>query len=401
MVKAKNIPAIAGGKPVRDSYLHFGVPDVREEDIKRVVGVLKSKWITTGPETFEFEKKLKKLCGAKYVHAVNSCTAALHLALVVSKIGPGDEVITSPMTFASAVNVIVQVRAIPVFVDVDAETGNIDVSQIEKKITRRTRAIIITHLYGRPCEMGEILKIAKKHKLVVISDAAHALGAKYHGKSVGSIGDFTAFSFYVTKNITTGEGGALTTNRQEWSDLIEIYKLHGLSRDAWKRYHEKSIKYYTLTVPGYKYNLADMNAALGNSQLERFGKMQERREAIWDIYDRSLSDLALAIPQKVDKNIVHAKHIYSILLNLDKLKVSRDKIREALALENIGTSVHFISLHLQPFYKKLLGCKPSDFPNALYLSERLISLPLSQNFSDNDVADVIAAVKKVVKYFSK
>ena len=401
MINVKNIPAIAGGKPISKKYLHFGVPDIRNEDINRVVDVLKSKWLTTGPVVQKFENRLKLLTRARYVHGLSSCTAALHLALIVSKIGPQDEVITSPMTFASAVNVIVQVGAIPVFVDVKRDMGNIDVSQIEKKITKKTKAIIMTHLYGRPCEMDEVLRIAKKHKLIVIEDAAHALGAKYKRRPIGSIGDFTAFSFYVTKNITTGEGGALATNRRGWSKLVEVYKLHGLSKDSWKRYRDKNINYYELILPGYKYNLTDMAAALGNSQLDRFKQMQERRAQIWDSYDQEFSGLPLSIPPKTDKNIIHARHIYSILLDLTKLKVERDKIRQALVRENIGTSVHFISLHLMPFYKKLLNLKPDDFPNARYISERTISLPLGSNMSQNDAKDVVMAVKKVLNFYRK
>lgn len=400
-IKDPDLPVIAGGKPVRRQFLYFSSPQITEDDIESVVAVLRSGWLTTGPSVLKFENKLKNFIGSKYICAVNSCTAALHLSLVLSQIKESDEVITSPLTFASVANVIVNVGAKLVFADVEKETGNIDPKEIEKKITQKTKAIIITHLFGRPANLDELSQIAKKNKLVLIEDCAHALGAYYKNRHVGTIGDFGAFSFYVTKNITTGEGGALTTNSKRWYDLADIYRLHGLSKNSWRRYTQKNIQYYKLEVPGFKYNMTDICAALGLSQLKRFSRSQSRREAIWKKYNKAFSSLPVMLPPGVDKDIVHARHIYPLILDLEKIRVGRDKIRVALASENIGTSVHFISLHLQPFYKRLLGCKPNDFPNALFLSQRLISLPMSQNLTDNDTQNVISAVKKVVKYFSK
>src|SRR3989344_9262553 len=360
-IKRNDLPAIAGGKPARKNFLYFYTPQIPKEDIESVVKVLKSGWITTGPVVLDFEKKLKSYVGTKYVSAVSSCTAALHLSLVVLGIKQGDEVITTPLTFASVANVIVHTGAKPVFADVEKETGNIDPHEIIKKITQKTRAIIVTHLFGRPVNLDAILKIAQKHKLILIEDCAHALGAYYKGRHVGSIGDFGAFSFYVTKNITTGEGGALTVNNKHLADKADVLRQHGLSRNSWKRYTQKNIKYYKLETAGYKYNMTDMAAALGISQLKRFKKNQRRRQKIWSIYDRAFVNLPFIFSPKEDKATVHAKHIYPLILDLFKLKVDRDKIREALASENIGTSVHFISLHLQPFYKQLLDLKARYF----------------------------------------
>ena len=399
-MKNTDLPAIAGGKPTRKNFLYFSTPQITKDDINSVVRVMQSGWLTTGPQVTKFESKLKDLIRSKYLYAVSSCTAALHLALVVSRIRKSHEVITSPLTFSSVANVIVHVGAKPVFADVERLTGNIDPLKIEKKINKRTKAIIVTHLFGRPVNLDEIVEIAKKYKLILIEDCAHALGAYYKGKHVGSIGDFGAFSFYVTKNITTGEGGALTVKTQHWAELADVLRQHGLSRNSWKRYTQKNIEYYKLEAAGYKYNMTDMAAALGISQLKRFKKNQRRRGKIWSMYDKAFPNLPLIFPPKEDKSTVHAKHIYPLILDLKQLKVDRDKIREALALENIGTSVHFISLHLQPFYKKVLGHKPDDFPNALFLSQRLVSIPMSQSLTDKDVEDVIIAFKKVVKYFS-
>ncbi len=396
-----NIPVISGGLPIRKNFINFAVPDINKEDIESVVKVLKSGWLTTGPKVQEFEQLLERYIGSKHAIALSSCTAALHLSLIANKIGPGDEIITSPLTFASGINVIIHTGAKPVFVDVEKETGNIDPKLIEKSITKKTRAIIVTHLYGRPVKLDEILKLCQKYNLILIEDAAHALGAKYKGKFIGNVGDFTAFSFYTTKNITTGEGGALCTNKEYAARVINIYKLHGLNRDAWRRHITKNIKYYEVQAAGYKYNMTDLAAAIGISQLKRFSKNQKIRRKIWQRYNNEFTKLPVELPPAEEKGTKHALHLYTLNLGLEKLKVSRDVIRKALVQENIGTSIHFISLHLQPFYRKLLKVKPKDFPNALYISERTLALPLYPKLNNKDVEDVIIATKKVLKYFLK
>lgn len=394
-------PAIEGGKPVRNKYLVFGSPLIGQGEIGEVIKSLRSGWLSTGPKVSLFENNLKNYLKANYIKVVNSCTAAMHLSLIVAGIGRGDEVITCPMTFASTGNVILHVGATPVFVDAEKDTGNIDVAQIEEKITKKTKAIMPIHLHGRPCKMNKILEIAKKYKLIIIEDAAHAFGAAYNGKKIGTIGDFTCFSFYVTKNLIMGEGGAVATNRKNWAELIEMYAMHGMSRGAWKRYSDSGYSHYLIQVPGYKYNLMDLQAAIGIHQLKKFDKMQDRRKKIWDRYNEAFRDLPLKLPAPVEKNTIHAYHLYGILVNLEKLKVNRDFILNALHKENIGSGVHFVSLHLHPYYKKLFNFAKNDFPNAAFISDRTISLPLSAKLTDKDVEDVIKAVRKIILCYSK
>ncbi len=396
-----NKPAILGGKPVRESYLIFGSPMILKEEMDEVLDSMRSCWLSTGPKVTRFENLIKKYLKSKFVKGVNSCTAAMHLSLIVSKIGPGDEVITTPLTFSATANVISHVGAKPVFADVEKDTGNIDVLEIEKKITKKTKAIMPVHLYGRPCKMDEILKLARKYNLIVIEDAAHALGASYKGKKIGTIGDFTCFSFYATKNLTTGEGGIISTRNKKWADLIEMYALHGMSKGAWKRYSDKGYSHYLIKVPGYKYNMMDLQAGIGIQQFNKFEKMQKRRKEIWGMYNKAFSDLPLILPTPTEKDDVHAYHLYTILIKPEKLKINRDLFLKALHEENIGIGVHFISLHIHPYYKNLYKLQKNDFPNASFISDRTISLPLSGKLTNQDVSDVISAVRKIVNYYSK
>lgn len=382
-------------KPIRTSYLTFGAPDVGQPEIDQVVDSMRSGWLSTGKKVAQFESLVSSYIGSRFAKALNSCTAALHLSLIASGIGPGDEVITSPITFAATANVIVHIGAKPVFVDVDKSTGNINPTHIARAITKKTRAIIPIHLYGRPCEMDEIMSLAQKHNLVVIEDAAHAFGATYKGKKIGTIGDFTCFSFYVTKNLVTGEGGMVTTNNKKASEIIEQYGLHGMSRGAWKRYSDHGFKHYTIVVPGFKYNMMDLQAGMGIVQLSRFEAMQRRRKEIWKTYMKELSDLPVILPPPVPNSMTHALHLFTILV--DK---KRDEIVQALHKEGIGTGIHFISLHIHPYYKKTFGFKRKDFPNAINISDRTISLPLSSKLTNQDVSDVVAAVRKVIKVYT-
>src|SRR3989344_8446094 len=303
----------------RKDFLVFGKPYIGEPEIKEVVDTLRSGWWGTGPKTELFEVEFSKYIKSKYAISVNSATAGLHLALTVLGIGPGDEVITTPLSFVSTSNVIIHCGAKPVFADIDKNTWNIDPNEIEAKITKKTKAILPVHLHGRPCNMDQILKIARKHKLFVVEDAAHAAEAQYHNKKVGSIGDITVFSFYVTKNIATGEGGMVTTNSSKWAKDLQVYRLHGLSRDAWKRYSVKHFSLYEAIVPGYKYNLTDIASSLGIHQLARVEKNLKVRKKIWKMYDKAFAkEPLLTRPAPLEKNTRHGMHLYALLLNLEK-----------------------------------------------------------------------------------
>jgi len=385
-----------GKNPIRKNFLIFGSPKIEQPEINEVIRCLKSGWIGTGPRVKKFEDGFKKYIGTKYSVALNSCTAALHLALLTVGLKKGDEVITTPMTFAATTNAIINVGAIPVFVDIEKETMNIDSNKIEESITSKTKAIVPVHFAGRPCNMNKIMKIAKKNNLYVIEDAAHAIEATYHGKKIGSIGNMTCFSFYVTKNLVTAEGGMLTTNNKEFAEKIKIYGLHGLSSDAWKRYSDKGFKHYEVVTPGFKYNMTDIQASLGIHQLSRLQKNFKRRKKIWTIYNDLLKGLPVTLPHPEEKNTTHARHLYTILVNLEGINATRDQIMNSLIQENIGTGMHYKSLHLHKYYKNRFGFKKDDFPNSAYISDRTISIPFSAKLSDNDVRDVVKALKKVL-----
>jgi len=383
----------------RQEFLPYALPLIEEDDIAEVVDTLKSGWLAKGPKTTEFEKQFANYVGAKYAVALNSCTAALHLSLVAAGIGEGDEVITTPMTFAASANVVLHTGAKPVFVDIDPVTMNLDFTKIEEKITPRTKAIIPVHIAGHPCQMDEIMAIARAHNLFVLEDAAHAVYTQYKGNLIGSMGNATAFSFYATKNLVTGEGGMVTTNDEELYNKIRVMSTHGMSRNAWNRYAEAGSWAYDIIAPGYKYNMCDIMAALGLTQLGKLERMQGLRQEIADHYNAEFGKLPeLEVPVELDY-ARHAWHLYIIKLNLDKLSIDRGKFIEELKAENIGTSVHFIPLHLQPYYRETFGYKPGDFPVAEGVFERIISLPLYPKMSRQDADDVVGAVKRVIGRF--
>lgn len=393
--------ASEGGKPVRKNFLIFGSPLIGERDIEEVVATLRSGWLGTGPKTHEFERRFGKYVGSKYALALNSCTAGLHLALDVLGVDRGDEVITSPMTFPATANVVVHCKAKPVFVDVERETMNIDPENIESKITSKTKVIIPVHFTGRPCKMDQIMMIAKKYNLYVVEDAAHAIESKYRDKKVGSIGDITIFSFYVTKNLVTGEGGMATTDNLDWHQEMTVKSLHGIDADAWRRYSSEGFRLYDTVYPGYKYNMTDIQASLGLHQLEKLEENLKVRLSYWKRYNEAFSGLPEITLPLEEKNIRHARHLYTILLNLERLKISRDQFVLALKAENIGSGVHYRALHLHSYYRNSFGYRYGDFPNAEYISERTVSLPLSAKTTEVDVEDVIKAVRKVINRFRK
>ena len=386
---------------MRKDFLIFGSPKIEQEEIDEVVDSLKSGWISTGPKVAKFEALFKDYIGSKHALALNSCTAGLHLSMIVAGLKPGDEVITTPMTFGATGNSIIHSGAKPVFVDISLPAMNIDPCKIEEKITPKTKAILPVHFAGRPCNMGIIKEVAQKHHLTIIEDAAHAIEATYHGQKIGTISDLTVFSFYVTKNLVTGEGGMITTDNDTYAEKIQTYALHGMSRGAWKRYSDEGFKHYGIVYPGFKYNMMDIQASLGIHQLKRIENYYKRRKEIWQRYDEAFCNLPLDTPPPPEENTRHAYHLYTILLRLEELNTDRDTIQQVLFEEKIGTGIHFISLHLHPYYQKTFGFKKDDFPNAAYVSERTISLPFSANLSDEDVDDVITTVTKVLKKYKK
>jgi dTDP-4-amino-4,6-dideoxygalactose transaminase len=378
----------------RESFLVFGQPDIREEEIAEVVDTLKSGWLGTGPKTKRFEAEFAEFVGAKHAVAVNSCTAALHLSLLALGIGPGDEVITTPMTFASTLNVILHVGATPVLVDVDRTSMNIDPERVRAAVTERTRAILPVHMAGRPVDMDAVSEIADERGIAVVEDAAHAAEAVWRNRKIGSISPLTAFSFYVTKNLVTGEGGMVTTDDDALADDLRVRSLHGLSRDAWKRYSDSGFQPYDVILPGWKYNMTDMQAALGIHQLHRIGENHARREEIWTRYDAGFAPVdAITTPAPFEQG-VHARHLYTILV--DPAVIARDAFVEELRLRNIGAGVHFVAAHLHSYFRDRLAYRRGDFPEAEYISDRTVSLPLSSKLSDSDVDDVIAAVTSII-----
>ncbi|HOE09809.1 MAG TPA: DegT/DnrJ/EryC1/StrS aminotransferase family protein [bacterium] len=381
----------------REPYLVFGSPRIEEDEIAEVVDSLRSGWISTGPKVARFEEMFRDYIGCRFARATSSCTAGLHLAMVVAGVEPGDEVITTPLTFAATANAILHAGGKPVFVDIDPHTFNIDPKKIPEKITAQTRAIVPVHLAGRPCPMNPILEIAEPHNLLVIEDAAHAIEAQYHGRKIGTIGDLTVFSFYVTKNLTTGEGGMITTNRADWSEAIERFALHGLSRGAWKRFSDDGFKHYEVVVPGFKYNMMDIQAALGIHQLGKIEAYHKRREEIWRRYDEAFTSAPLDLSPLPEENTVHARHLYVVRLRLDELKINRDGVVEQLHRRGIGTGIHYRALHLHSYYRETFGLRPEDFPHATDYSERAFSLPLSAKLTDRDVEDVIAILTEVLE----
>jgi dTDP-4-amino-4,6-dideoxygalactose transaminase len=380
----------------RETFLPFSPPSIGEEEIAEVVDTLRSDWITTGPKTRKFEESFKDAVGAKGALALNSCTAALHTALAALGIGGGDEVVTTTMTFAASVNVIEHVGARPVLVDVEADTLNVDPEQVRRAVTPRTRAIIAVHYAGHPAELDALQDIARSNNIELIEDAAHALPASYRGRIVGSGENATAFSFYATKNLTTAEGGMLTWT-PERLERARVVSLHGMNRDAWKRYSKEGSWFYEVVTPGFKYNMTDIQASLGIVQLRRLSSFQERRRAIVAKYQTELAELGCFELPVERPHVEHAWHLFPVRIVPQALQIGRDDFIRELTKRNIGTSVHFIPIHLHPYYRDKYGLSPETFPVAQRAYERMFSLPLNPRMSDNDVADVVEAVRDVVR----
>jgi len=389
---------------MRDTFLPFSLPTIGEEEIAEVTDSLRSGWVTTGPKTKRFEEQFREYIGARHAIAVNSCTAGLHIALTALGIGAGDEVIVPTLTFCSTANVVVHLGARPVLVDV-GEDFNVTPEAIEQAITPRTKAIMPVHYGGQPCDLKAIYALATRYHLPVVEDAAHAVGAAYKGRRIGSPAPLlpcssapllTAFSFYPTKNMTTGEGGMITTADDELAERMRLLSLHGMSRDAWKRYTSAGSWYYEVVLPGYKDNMTDIQAALGIHQLRKLDGFIGTRQRYARLYDQAFADLPEIETPITHPDRSHIYHIYVIRLNLERLTIDRAQFIEELKALNIGSSVHFIPVHLHPFYRETFGYRLGDCPVAERLYAQIISLPLFPGMTNHDVQDVIDAVRKVV-----
>jgi dTDP-4-amino-4,6-dideoxygalactose transaminase len=391
---------------MRETFLSFSPPSIGEDEIEEVVEALRSGWITTGPRTHLFEEQFAEVVGAPAAHAVNSGTAAMHVGLAAAGVGPGDRVVTTPMTFSSSAHVIEHLGATPVFVDVDPETLNIDPQRVAD-VASGARAILPVHLYGHPCDMPALLDIAEQSGALVLEDSAHALAASVAGRQIGTpasdhpdVLNLVAFSFYATKNLTTAEGGMLV-GPPEVVKRARVWSLHGMSHDAFDRYTEHGSWYYEVVLPGFKYNLTDLQAALGLVQLRRLPEMQQRRLAVARRYAAAFATVPEVEAPPSRPNVDHAWHVYSLRLNLDRLTIDRSRFIEELRARNIGTSVHFIPLHLQPYYRDRYHLRPEDFPIATREYYRLVSLPLHPGLTDQDVDDVIDAVAEVADRYRR
>lgn len=386
----------------RDTFIPYNVPDITEAEIDEVVATLKSGWLAKGPRTVEFEKQFAEYLGAKHAIAVNSCTAGLHVALVTQGIGPGDEVITTPMTFASTANTIIHTGATPVLADIDFQTTCIDPVEIEKKITSKTKAIVPVHYSGQVCDLDRIYEIAEKHNLFVSEDAAHALWSRYKGRLIGnSLQGAASYSFYATKNLCTGDGGMFVTDDDETAATARMYVGNGMSQNAWNRYAKGGTWKYDIAVPGFKYNMFDIQSALGIIQLKRLEEMQEARLKIAAKYQKAFGAMDAIDEPFVPDYTTHCWHLYVIRIVPENLTIDRDQFIVELNQRNVGTSVHFIPVHNMSAYTERFGYKPEDFPNAQKHFERCLSLPLYPTMTDEQVQYVIDAVADIAEKYHK
>ena len=377
-------------------FLVFGSPLIEEDEIQEVVATLRSGWIGTGKKVHDFEEAFKAYKGASHSIAVNSCTAALHLSLVALDLKPGDEVITTPMTFCASLNAIIHAGGIPVLADCDRQTMNIDPREVERRITPRTRAILPVHFAGRACAMDDLMDIARSRRLAVVEDCAHAIETEFKGRKAGTFGDFGCFSFYVTKNITTAEGGMAITSDPHLAERLKVLALHGMSKDAWKRFSDEGYRHYQVVEAGFKYNMTDLQASIGLHQLRRVDSCWKRREYIWNRYHASFRDLACILPAPVESGTRHGYHLYTLLVDVDRAGKTRDEVLQALHDRKVGTGVHYVAAHLHPYYSTRYGYRRGDFPNAEFISDRTISIPLSPKLTDQDIDYIIEAVYEVL-----
>jgi dTDP-4-amino-4,6-dideoxygalactose transaminase len=382
-------------------FLVFGSPPIEPPEIEEVLACLRSAWIGTGPRVARFEADFAAYKGMPHAVAVSSCTAALHLSLLAADLGTGTqepaEVITTPMTFCATVNAILHAGCKPVLADIDPLTFNIDPNEIERRITPRTRAIVPVHFAGRPCEMDAIMDIARRHNLKVIEDCAHAIETLYHGRPAGTFGDFGCFSFYATKNVVTAEGGMVLARNDDDISRLKVLALHGMSKDAWKRFGDEGFKHYQVVECGFKYNMTDLQASLGIHQLARVEAGWKKRESIWNRYLDHFAELPLDLPAPVARDTRHAHHLFTVLVDEARTGVARDTFLDRMTHEGIGIGVHYVSLPEHPYYQRTLGWRPEDYPHAMRVGRQTVSLPLSPKLSEKDLHDVEEAVRRSLR----
>ncbi len=381
-----------------DKFIVFGAPDIHPAEIEEVVASMESGWLGTGPKVRRFEEAFASFKGTspELVAALNSCTAALHVSLIAADVGPGDEVITTAMTFCATVNAIIHAGATPVLADIEPDTLNIDPQQVEQKITARTRAIVPVHFAGRPCDMDAIMAIAKKHDLLVIEDCAHAIESEWKGRKTGTFGEFGCFSFYVTKNVATGEGGMVIAHSPEAIERIKILSLHGMSKDAWQRYSDSGHKHYYVVDAGFKYNMMDLQAAIGIHQLQRVEQSWNKRQALWSRYQQDFRGLPIGTPADPAPDTRHAYHLYTVMVDRDTCGRSRDEFVDMMIRANIGVGVHYLSLAHHPFYQERFNWRPEDFPVAERYGLSTVSLPLSAKLSEADIDRISTTVTSLL-----
>ena len=379
-------------------FIVFGAPDIGDAEIAEVVATLESGWIGTGPRVAQFEQEFAayKSMQPDQVAAVNSCTAALHVSMVAAALKPGDQVITTATPFCATANAIIHAGATPVIVDIDPETYNIDVELLEQSITERTRAIVPVHFAGRPCDMDRIMALARKHDLLVIEDCAHAIETEWRGQPAGTFGDFGCFSFYVTKNVVTGEGGMVIGRSPELINRIKVLALHGMSKDAWKRFSDEGYKHYEVVTAGFKYNMMDLQAALGIHQLQRVEKNWLRRQEIWTQYQQAFASLPVGRPSDPEPETRHGYHLYTLAIDENACGISRDALMTRLGEAGVGTGVHYRSLAQQPFYQETFGWHPDDYPASTRFGNETISLPLGPKLGDDDVARIVDTIQTIL-----
>lgn len=381
-----------------DPFIVFGAPDIQQAEIDEVVDSLLSGWLGTGPKVARFEREFAAYKGIDehHVAAVNSCTAALHVSMIAAGIQPGDEVITTALTFCATVNAIIHAGGTPVLADVQPDTMNIDPNEIERRITPRTKAIVPVHFAGRPCDMDAIMDIAQRHNLKVIEDCAHAIETEYKGRKAGSFGDFGCFSFYVTKNVVTGEGGMVIAKNEEDITRIKMLALHGMSKDAWRRFGDSGYKHYQVVECGFKYNMMDIQAAIGIHQLARVEVNWLRRQEIWRIYQKAFAILPVKLPCEPEPDVRHANHLYTLLIDPECCGRSRDEMLAELSLARIGVGVHYLSIPEHPYYQSNYGWRPEHYPHAARIGQLTLSLPLSPKMTPGDVERVVEVVTSLL-----